>query len=72
MADELKEQRMAELNTRNTEKVPAFDSKRRVYSRRSGWFLEWDGPGIVSRSGFDGAFVPCDVQVCGHHERTAR
>ena len=29
MTDELMEQRMAELNARNTEKAPAFDSEKR-------------------------------------------
>ena len=32
MTDELMEQRMAELNARNTEKAPAFDSEKRAYS----------------------------------------
>ena len=32
MTDELMEQRMAELNARNTEKTPAFDSEKRAYS----------------------------------------
>ena len=32
MTDELMEQRMAELNARNTEKAPAFDSENRAYS----------------------------------------
>ena len=32
MTDELMEQRMAELNVRNTEKAPAFDSEKRAYS----------------------------------------
>ena len=32
MTDELMEQRMAELNARNTEKSPAFDSEKRAYS----------------------------------------
>ena len=31
-----------------------------------------DGPGIVGRSGLDGASVHCDVQACGGYERTAR
>ena len=32
MTDELLEQRMAELNARNTEKAPIFDSEKRAYS----------------------------------------
>lgn len=32
MTDELMEQRMAELNARNTEKAPTFDSEKRAYS----------------------------------------
>ena len=32
MTDELIEQRVAELNTRNTEKTPVFDSEKRAYS----------------------------------------
>ena len=32
MTDELMEQRMAELNARNTEKSACFDSEKRAYS----------------------------------------
>lgn len=32
MTDELMEQRIAELNARNTEKAPTFDSEKRAYS----------------------------------------
>ena len=32
MTDELMEQRIAELNARNTEKAPVFDSEKRAYS----------------------------------------
>lgn len=32
MTDELMEQRVAELNARNTEKAPVFDSEKRAYS----------------------------------------
>lgn len=32
MTDELMEQRIAELNARNTEKAPVFDSEKRTYS----------------------------------------
>ena len=32
MTDELMEQRVAELNARNTEKTPVFDSEKRAYS----------------------------------------
>ena len=32
MTDELMEQRMAELNARNTEKLPAPDNGKRAYS----------------------------------------
>ncbi len=32
MTEELMEQRIAELNARNTEKAPVFDSEKRAYS----------------------------------------